>query len=253
MGIKGAILGDIIGSKWEFCGCKNPQDVKLFDKDNFFTDDTILSCATKYALDHNITFSDAYKYFGKSYLGYAGAGWGSNFYQWIVGGNHRQSIGNGSAMRVGYLIDYGVGENTIFDLAVKTAQTTHNTDDGIMGATTVAHLGFQAKHGATKDDLLKCADYLYPEYKGWDLDRYRSDYIWSELCRDSIHLAVRCIYESNDFESCMRKVLSVKCDTDTICAIAGSIAEEIYGTPDYADEMLRYYLDDFLSSIVLGE
>ena len=80
----------------------------------------------------------------------------------------------------------------------------------------------------------------------WDRNNYR----WSCSCKKSVHIAVRCIYESNSFEECMRNVLSIYCDTDTICAIAGSIAEHIFGLPEYADEKLNYYLDAFLCSVV---
>lgn len=258
MGIKGAILGDIIGSKWEFCGCKDPYKVELFDDKNFFTDDTILSCATKYSIDNNISFESAYRTFSEKYLHYYGAGWGNNFRKWIMREDHKQSFGNGSAMRVGYIGDYFDSISDVVDMAKESAKTTHDTEDGVNGATAVAFMCYFAKHqkrGGTelqviKEILMHYCDYVYPDYAGWTLNDYRNNYRWSCSCKKSVHIAVRCIYESNSFEECMRNVLSIYCDADTICAIAGSIAEHIFGLPEYADEKLNYYLDAFLCSVV---
>lgn len=50
MAIIGAILGDIAGSKYEFSRPKNLdwKHIDLFSDDCFFTDDTVLTVATRY-------------------------------------------------------------------------------------------------------------------------------------------------------------------------------------------------------------
>ena len=106
MGLVGAIIGDIIGSTREF---KRPErrDLScLIPEDSHFTDDTVLSVATKYAIQNNIPFKDAYIEFGRKYRR---VGYGNRFCEWLDNeGNHLPygSCGNGSAMRVGYIGEF---------------------------------------------------------------------------------------------------------------------------------------------------
>jgi len=253
MGIKGAILGDIIGSKYEFTGCKNPHTCELITPENFFTDDTILSVATKYAIDNCTSFDYAYKYFTSKYRSYPSAGWGTNFIRWAFYGGmgHRQSIGNGSAMRVGYISDYTTDLDFIKNLAKESAETTHNTVEGITGAVVTAVCSAMARVGESKDEILKYSEKAYGIMVQKPLSYYRVNYEWSELCRNSVPLAIRCFYESTDFESCMRNILSIYCDSDTIGAIAGNIAESYYGkTIPNEDDVLINKLDPFMCEVL---
>ena len=115
---------------------------------------------------------------------------------------------------------------------------------------------FMARTGATKNEIYEVAYKNYPssEYKyGVDrsLDSYRDTYRWDVTCQGSVPVAIRCFLESEDYESFIRNVLSLPCDTDTLCAIGGGIAEEFYGGTGFDDEaLLKRYLDDRLYRIV---
>ena len=253
MGVKGAILGDIIGSKYEFSGCNNPETCKLITNRNFFTDDTILSLAVKWAIDNCIDFSTAYYVFAQHYKNYRLAGWGNNFKKWVYDGGvgHRQSLGNGSAMRVGYISDYSRDIDFVTSVATDSAKPTHYTNEGIRGAVTTAVCSAMAKRGNSKDEILDYAMTQYGTAVDKTLTDFKKDYRWSCKCEKSVPLAIRCFYESTNFESCMRNVLSIYCDSDTICAIAGNIAESYYGvTIENEDEILRDFLDEPLYHIL---
>ena len=113
-----------------------------------------------------------------------------------------------------------------------------------------------ARTGATKNEIYEAAYKNYPSsnYKyGVDrsLDSYRDTYRWDVTCQGSVSVAIRCFLESEDYESFIRNVLSLPCDTDTLCAIGGGIAEEFYGGTGFNDEaLLKRYLDDRLYRIV---
>lgn len=251
MGIKGAILGDIIGSAWEFDPCKNPYKCKLFNGKSMFTDDTILTVAVKYAIDNGIPYEESFRLFGDRYVGTFHGMFGRNFHKWIFRDpTFRQSIGNGSAMRVSYVGEYYDSLDEIVKQARASAESTHNTEDGIRGAVVTAVCMYMARNGYDKKQIYDYICSEYPKYADWTLDKYQKEYKHTELCRDAIHLAGLAFYLSDDFESCMRHIISVPCDTDTICAIAGAFAEEYYGTTGIPDKVMYKYLDKTLTSVM---
>ena len=62
---------------------------------------------------------------------------------------------------------------------------------------------------------------------------------------------MRCFYESSDYESFLRNVFSLECDSDTFGAIAGGVAEEFYGGFGGvdADGILKKYLNELPASV----
>mgnify|MGYP002626145052 CR=1 FL=1 len=104
MGVIGAVLGDIAGSQYEY---DRPYDLKwykcdLFTDDCAYTDDTVMTLAVKYGIDHNINFADAMRCIGQQY---PLCGYGNTFFEWMFCSNPKPygSYGNGSAMRVSYI------------------------------------------------------------------------------------------------------------------------------------------------------
>lgn len=257
MAIKGAILGDIIGSQYEF---RKPDDfdnktaVLLSDKCSF-TDDTVMSIATKYAIEHKMNFAQAYQFFG---LKYRNAGYGSRFEEWIEEqeGEPYGSYGNGSAMRVSFIPDYFETEKEVIEYAVKSAECTHNHPEGIKGAVVTAVCIWMAKRGCSKEEVLQYAIEQYPKEKypfspERSLDEIRETYRWNETCQGSVPVAIRCVYEANNYTEFIRNVFSLNCDTDTLCAIGGGIAEELLdNTYDeilpFCAQVFEKYLDEFL-------
>lgn len=260
MAIKGAIIGDIIGSQYEFrkpAGFDNKTAVLLTENCKF-TDDTVLSLATKYAIQHNISFAEAYKFFG---LKYRNVGYGNSFCDWLDGDSIEPygSYGNGSAMRVSFVADYYDSMQDVIENARKTAECTHNHSEGIKGAVVTAVCIWMAKHGSSKENILEYAISQYPkdEYAyspEYTLDEIRSNYHWNDACQGSVPAAIRCLYEANSYTEFIRNVLSLKCDTDTLCAIGGGIAEELFDNSNdeiiqSTDQILKQYLDDYLRKI----
>lgn len=257
MAIIGAILGDIAGSRWEFSRPKNLdwKHIDLFADDCFFTDDTVLTVATQYALQNNITFGAAYHMFGNDY---PDCSYGCRFKAWLRADQRKpyNSIGNGAAMRVSPVIDSAISYDQVINRAISSAECTHNHPEGIKGATVTAVCAWMAKAGASKKEIEEYASKQYPkaDYQfpvSMSLAELRKKYIWNETCQGSVPVAIRCFLDSEDYESFIRNVLSLNCDTDTLCAIGGGIAEEFYhGTGFDEDELLRRYLDEYLYNIV---
>lgn len=260
MAIIGAILGDIAGSRWEF---GRPDDlnwetVPLFTNQCMFTDDTVLTIATKEALITGSPFEDVYHSFGNAYKD---CGYGGSFMDWL----HRNdklpynSFGNGSAMRVSPVVDLSLDMSQLIYNATRSAYCTHSHPEGVKGAIVTATCGWMAKHGASKREIEEYATKMYPaeKYKyptSMSLSEMRNVYKWSVTCQGSVPVAIRCFLDSDNYESFLRNVISLKCDTDTLCAIGGGIAEEYYKTTGFDNEkLLRQYLDPFLFQYVQDE
>lgn len=251
MGLYGTIIGDIIGSRFEFAKPRglDMSKVKLLASDCEFTDDTVLAIATKYAIEKKTSFATAYAKFAKMY---PYRGYGGRFETWINSSDLQpyNSFGNGSAMRVAYVADKYNTEKEVLDVAKETAIVTHNHPEGIKGAQTTAMCGFMARTGATKKEIEEYAIKKYGDYYfETPVNEIRKNYKWNEICQDSVPLAIRCFLESENYESFIRNVFSFDCDMDTICAIGGGIAENYYKGCDLElneTMILKRYLDTYL-------
>lgn len=258
MTIIGAILGDISGSRYEFVRPNNLKykTCELFTDNCFYTDDTVMTLASKYAIQKNITFTESYKLFGRKY---PDAGYGGMFESWIRFDDSKayNSFGNGSAMRCSYIGEYFKTEKEIIEWATKSAECTHNHPEGIKGAIVTSMCIFMAKNGASKKEIYEYVKNQYPKsnYKysiEYKLDDYKDVYKWDVTCQGSVPVSIRCFLESEDYESFLRNVYSLPCDMDTLCAIGGGIAEEFYhGTGLDENKLLKRYLDKELYRIAL--
>ena len=256
MALIGAIIGDIIGSQYEFPSIR-PDDLdwehcELFSDKCEFTDDTVMSIATKYAFDHNYNFAEVYKLFGKRY---PDVGYGDMFFKWLNNeiGSY-QSYGNGAAMRISYIGDKISGQNEICDFVLNAIKDTHNTPSAIRGATTVASVISMANNHYTKADIFNFVKHIYKGclYTGEEtMETLRQTYYWNETSDGTVPVAIRCFLESINYESCIRNCLSLPCDMDTMCCIAGGIAESYYGTTGFDNKaILKKYLDIYLFNCI---
>lgn len=255
MSIIGSILGDIAGSQVEF-GAWEGFDYRcspLFSEKCKITDDTVMTLATKYALQNRIPFYKAYQLFGRKY---ADVGYGGLFRRWINSDKPvpYSSYGNGSAMRVSPVIDYSGSIIECREFAYWSAVCTHNHPEGLKGAVAIAELNWMATNKASKKDIYRVAKMYYPQslyHTNKSLEWHRENHVWNATCPGVIPLAICCIMESNSYEEFIRNVLSVRCDADTVCAIGGSIAEELFGGTGFNNNaILREYLDDYQMSIL---
>lgn len=250
----GAIVGDIIGSEFEFKPLEGEWDsFPLFSASSRFTDDTVMTLAVADALRrgygkdglHDL-FIDSMHTFGRKWLT---AGYGQRFYRWLI--KHRRdpynSFGNGSAMRVSPVGWVARSLAEAEALAAMSAGVTHNHPEGIKGAQAVAGAIFLARSGMSKDEISKYITETYQYDVSRTLDAIRKTYRFDETCQGSVPEAIIAFLESGSFEEAVRKAVWLRGDADTQAAIAGSIAEAFYGcVPAPIATMALERLDDDL-------
>ncbi len=251
----GAILGDIIGSRFEFDRGGWTKDFELFTKEDSWTDDSVMTLAVAEALmDAGVNASvpeikeQCIKVMQKWGRKYPDAGYGCRFIDWLWEDDPKpyNSYGNGSAMRVsaaGWL--YDTMERTR-EVAGATAEVSHDHPEGIKGAECTAAVIFLARTGASKEEI---EEYVTREF-GYDLseslEEMRARHRHDESCMDSLPKALRSFLDGTSFEDVIRNAVSLGGDVDTIAAIAGSMAEALYGVPVVLkEECLKRVGEDF--------
>lgn len=234
----GAILGDIVGSPYEFNENNyKAKDFPLFSDLSDFTDDTVMTLAVADGLMRAQAGEDIERRLVRSMqtIGrrYPYCGYGGRFSGWIFAADPKpyNSYGNGSAMRVSSVAWLYDDLETVRKMARLTASVTHNHPEGIKGAEATASAIFMARSGSSKAEI---RDFIVREF-GYDLsrtcDEIRPTYRMDESCQGSVPEAITAFLEGTDFEDVLRTAVSLGGDSDTIAAIAGSIAEGFYGIP----------------------
>ena len=266
----GAILGDIIGSPYEWHN-KKSKDFPLLSKFSRFTDDTAMTLAVAAGFmsvfndpDNQIENGDDVNDDNKALveesiirsmktlgLRYPNAGYGGRFRDWLENGSEPyNSWGNGSAMRVSPVAWICSSIDKARELARLQAAVTHNHPEGIKGAEALASAIFIARAGGTKDDIRA---YVTDEF-GYDLarscDSIRPGYRFDVSCQGSVPEAIIAFLDSMDFEDAIRNAISLGGDSDTIGAMAGSIAEAFYGVPDELKKKCENILPSDLREIL---
>ena len=235
--MSGAIIGDIVGSIYEFNNIRTMK-FPLFTDKNFFTDDTVMTLAVAEILQNgyvndNDKVIDTLKKWGRAY---PDSGYGGRFYQWLFSDSRNAygSFGNGSAMRVSACGWYGNSEEEVKDLATKVTIVTHNHPEGLKGAIVVATCIYYARIGKSKAFI---KDYIEKFYDvDFNYEELRKNYKFSATCQDSVPEALYCFLISDSFEETIRTTISIGGDCDTTSAIAGAIAEAFFGIPDNIKE-----------------
>jgi ADP-ribosyl-[dinitrogen reductase] hydrolase len=224
--ILGAIAGDIIGSPYKYNNVKS-LDFELFTNETYFTDDSVLTVATMYALLHRIVYSKAYQHFVRIYphRGYVGI-----LESWINSDNLKvyNSWGNGSAMRVSPVGWYCDNIDDVLAEAEKSAKVTHNHTEDIKGAQAVASAVYLARTGKTKDEIKEFIIDRFDYELCRKLDEIRPLYRFNESCQCTVPEAIIAFLESTDYENAVRLAVSIGGDSDTIAAMTGGIAEAFY-------------------------
>ena len=144
----GAIIGDIVGSRWEF-NPTNDYNFELFSDENGFTDDTICTVAVADAILRDREFGESIHEWCQRYPHPMG-GYGGRFAQWVRSDNPLPygSYGNGAAMRVSPIAWAHLNLGGALPLAEESASCTHNHPEGIKGAQTTVmaiHYGIEAR------------------------------------------------------------------------------------------------------------
>lgn len=231
----GAIIGDVIGSTYEFSGNKR-KGFPLFPGGSDFTDDSILTMAVAHALLQSVERQEPFRRtlvvelsrFGNAFPHPKG-GYGMGFRNWLEApfSGPYNSCGNGSAMRVSPCGLIAVTLEEALALAKASAEVTHNHPEGIKGAQAVAAAIFLAKTRHSKEEIRSfIQNYFYPLDK--TLDEIRKDYCFSGTCQGSVPEAITAFLESKNFEDAIRGTISLGGDADTMGAITGAIAWSFY-------------------------
>lgn len=246
----GAIIGDIVGSVYEWNNTKT-KDFPLFNEKCFFTDDTVMTIAVADALFNGSQaddFIDSMKKFGKLY---PDAGYGGGFRRWLFSNDKEpyNSYGNGSAMRVSPCAWYENSLEEVEDLAARSAAVTHNHPEGIKGAQATAAAIHLARINKNKAEIKEYIEQKYEYDLNRTLDEIRPGYTFNESCQGTVPEAIIAFLESKDFEDAIRNAISLGGDSDTLAAITGSIAEGAYGIPENIERKALAYLDKPLREV----
>lgn len=234
--ILGAVIGDVIGSVYEWDNVKT-TDFPLFSKESRFTDDTVLTIAVADSILNKKDFAQTIWEYGRKYHG---RGFGGRFRAWLKSNDLKPygSFGNGSAMRVSPV---GVAYNdidTVLEVAKQSAEVTHNHPEGIKGAQATAAAVFLAREGKSKEEIKKYITSTFNYNLSFTLDEIRPTYEFDVTCQGSVPQAIVAFLESSDYENAIRLAISIGGDCDTIACIAGGIAAAYY--KDIPTELINF-------------
>jgi len=264
----GAIIGDIVGSRFEWNNHKD-KEFELFREDCRMTDDSIMTLAVAKALMEtekamesgaegqvrNREYYALLEKFSIQYMQefgrrYPDCGFSRAFYQWIISDYPQpyNSFGNGAAMRISPVAYVGRTEKEIQDLSETVTGVSHNHAEGLKGAEATATAIFMAGRGASKDDI---RNKITNNYYSLDftLDGIRDSYRFTTDCQATVPQAIEAYLESTSFEDAIRNAVSLGGDSDTLAAIAGAIAEAHYGIPEDIKKRALSYFDERLFSV----
>ena len=251
----GAIIGDVVGSRFEFHNHLSKEFEFMTDSCEF-TDDTVMTCAVAQGLmDSKPDFSDlsektveAMQRIGRQF---PNCGYGARFINWMFSDDPQpyNSCGNGSAMRVS---PAGFAARDVEEAKRLSAAVTcisHNHPEGMKGAEATAVAIVMARQGKSKEEIRAAMEEYYD--LGTSVDEYREK--WQghgkEICQVSLPQALACFFEGKDYEDVIRNCISIGGDSDTIAAIAGGIAEAYFGVPEKMKDEVRGYVPPVLLNV----
>lgn len=230
----GAIVGDIIGSAYEFKNTKR-KEFHLFTPKSKFTDDTVMTLAVARWLcdDKEHRKETLVQHMQELGRRYPTAGYGGSFMRWLYNPEPQpyNSYGNGSAMRVSPVAFYAHSLQEALGLAKISAEVTHNHPEGIKGAQAIASSIYLARHGATKREIKSYAEEQFHYDLSRQLDDIRPTYSYDMSCQHTVPQALLAFLEGANFEEVIRSAVSIGGDSDTIAAMAGGIAQAFYVIP----------------------
>jgi ADP-ribosyl-[dinitrogen reductase] hydrolase len=230
--VLGSIIGDIAGSVYEFNNYRAKDFAPFFHPKASFTDDTVCTIAIAEALLRDKCPARNLKEWGERY--WSNGGWGRSFALWLGSDSLEPygSYGNGAAMRVAPAGLLATSLDETQALSLKVTEVTHNHPEGIRGAAATASAVYMARTGSSADQI---REYVTDRF-GYDLsrsvDEIRPGYVFNETCQRTVPEALTCVLEATSYEDAIRNAISIGGDSDTIAAIAGGVAEALFGIPD---------------------
>lgn len=247
----GSIAGDVIGSIYERRAA--PENFPLFSDSSRYTDDTVLTIATAAVLNKHDspTATDFAESYIQYYQEYPNRGFGSGFKVWASIGDVTpvDSYGNGAAMRVSPVAWAYDGLEDIRVGTLLTAFFTHNNIEAFRGARTVTAATYLARKKKSKSDISKYIRTTYGYTLKETSEELNAQFKFSS-CQATVPLAIQAFLKGDDFEGVIREAIAFGGDSDTIAAMAGSIAEAYYGIPDEIVKETRSRLPEEFISVI---
>ena len=252
----GAIIGDIVGSRFEWNNIKT-KDFEFLTYHCFVTDDSIMSLAVAKAIIDSGKDLDKLSKLAIQCMQdvgrpYPDCGYGGMFRSWIYSDNPLpyNSFGNGAAMRVSACGFAATSLEEAKQLSKKVTEISHNHPEGIKGAEATATAIYLAREGK---NILEIRDYINEHYypMNFTLDAIRENYKFNETCQETVPQAIMAFLESNGFEDAIRNAISIGGDSDTLASITGGIAEAYYGIPIEIRKHALTFLDERLMKILM--
>ena len=260
----GAIIGDTVGSRFEFDNI-HTKEFEFLTPECFLTDDSIMTLAIAEAvlkwIDNGGREKKNYKMlsefaalsmrkFGNKY---PHAGYGSHFKRWLKDPSMGpyNSCGNGSAMRVSAVGWAADTKEECIAMSKAVTSVTHNHIDGIKGAEATAVEIFLARtQNMSLENLKRYEEENYYSLKGYEFEELKKSYTWQSLCDGTCQAAFSCLYNSTSFEDAIRNCVSIGGDVDTTSAICGSIAEAVYPIESTLRAKIRGYMTKDLLEVL---
>lgn len=246
----GAIIGDIVGSVYEFDNYKAKDFQPFFHPKAFITDDSVCTIAIADILLHDrdpaVTLKDWCRRFW--HIG----GWGARFGRWVKEESLAPygSFGNGAAMRVS---PAGLLANSVEEaiaLSRRVTEITHDHPEGIKGAAATAVAIHFARAGRSARAIRADISRLFSYDLSASVDQIRPTYAYNETCQDTVPQALICALEAADFEDAIRNAISIGGDSDTLAAIAGGVAEARFGIPSEMTSAARNFLPPEMQRVI---
>ena len=252
----GAIIGDIVGSIYEFHNIKT-KDFPFFSPRCYITDDSCMTIAVAAAIDdwkkkNGGLSALAIKHMREIGTKYPHMGYGHGFARWLMSEKPEpyNSWGNGAAMRISAAGWHGNSISEVKRFSYMVTSVTHDHIEGIKGAEATAVAIFLARTGNSKEEI---AQYITKNYYDWcsSVSELQENYSWDGSCQGTVPPALQCFFESKSFEDAIRNAISIGGDSDTIGAITGAVAEAYYGIPEELKEKAKTYIpEELLKKVV---
>ena len=250
----GAIIGDVVGSPYEFSRNKRKDFSPLFHPRAGITDDTIMTVAVADSLLNEIHPAESMRGWGRKILPTESlGGYGKGFIKWLAAPEIQppyNSYGNGAAMRVspvGWLFD---DLPVALEVAKLVTEVSHSHPEGIKGAQAVTLSVYLARNGADGEAIREAVAEMF----GYDMDRTvdicRDEHIYNETCQYCVPESIICAIEAESYEDAIRNAISLGGDADTVAAISGGIVEALFGIPDGLIAGVQSYLHDSILPVI---
>ena len=236
----GAIIGDLAGSIYEYSQTKEIKSIQvneIIEEKAFFSDDTILTIAIADAILHDRDYDKylreyikKYRMYKPDFEPYFKNAFSPSLIKWSTGNYVGTSIGNGAMMRIspiGFMFD---NEKDIIENARLATIPSHNSEEAIGSATTIALLIYYLRIGGSKEDIFQKMNLAV---------KYVPFCKFNTTCSETLGNCLYAFYASDSFEDAIRKALLMGGDTDTNCAIVGSLAEAYYGIDNHLKEQVN--------------